>query len=109
VLESPRWYHGVTANCTTSIYLQRKGNMAWDWRLLFNGGLDRMLYGRKRLDQSQPFETLKQQSLVNEIANLASRENFGDYLRFQLPGYNRGASDQSPHLGKRGEDPSLGP
>jgi hypothetical protein len=40
------------ANCTTSIYTQQTRHVAWDWRLLVIGRLDRMLYGRKRLDQS---------------------------------------------------------
>lgn len=108
LIDSPRWYHGLTANCTTSVYLQRKSNMVWDWRLLFNGHLDRMLYDRNRLDQNQPFETLKQQSRINELASHAPRANFGDYIRSQLSWYNGGAPDESP-LDKRGEAPISGP
>ena len=83
--------------------------MAWDWRLLCNGNLDRVLYERKRLDQSQPLETLKEESWVNEIANCAPRESFGDYIRSQLIGYNNGAPDEPPTLDKSGEAPSHGP
>ena len=109
LIDSPRWYHGLTANCTTSVYMQRKRRMEWDWRLLCNGSLDRMLYDRKRLDQSQPLEILKQQSWVNEIANRAAPDSFGDYIRFQLAGYNEGAADEPPALDKSGEAPNREP
>ena len=89
LVDTPRWYHGITANCTTGIYAQGRGRMEWDWRMLFNGALDRMLYDRKRLDPSLPFEQLKERSWVNEIANRAPVESFGDYLREHLPGYRR--------------------
>ncbi|MCA9229515.1 MAG: DUF4105 domain-containing protein [Planctomycetales bacterium] len=85
--EQPRWYHGLTTNCTTSIYAQGRGRMQWDWRMLFNGALDRLLYDRGFLDQELPFETLKAQSWVNEIANRAPAEGFGDYIRRELAGY----------------------
>ncbi len=91
--EQPRWYNGFTANCTTSIYAQREGRMAWDWRLLFNGKLDKMLYDRKRLDQSMPFEELKKKSWVNEIANRIPPDNFGDQMRFELSAYPWESSD----------------
>jgi hypothetical protein len=84
---TPRWYHGFTNNCTTSVYAQRRRRMKWDWRLIVNGALDKLLYERERLDQSLPFATLKQQSITNDIANSAPVDGFGDYLRRQLPGY----------------------
>ena len=67
--EAPRWYHGLTANCTTSIYRQRSRHSAWDWRWLFNGNLDRMLYDHKRVDTSLPFEELKRMSRINNVAD----------------------------------------
>lgn len=88
LIEQPRWYHGLTTNCTTSIYSQREGQMLWDWRLLFNGKLDQMLYDRERLDRSMPFETLKQNSWVNEIANRAPQASFGDFIRRELSAYH---------------------
>jgi hypothetical protein len=42
-------------------------------RPVYNGSLDRMLYERKRLDESRPFKTLKDESRVNEIANRLAR------------------------------------
>ena len=82
-----RWYHGLTSNCTTSIYGQGRGRLQWDWRVLFNGTLDRLMYERGFLNQQPPFETLKQRSWINEIANRAPEEGFGDFIRQELPGY----------------------
>jgi hypothetical protein len=87
LVDHPRWYHALTANCTTMIYRQRKGQIGWDWRLLINGRLDELLYDLKRLDQSRPLAELKRLSWVNEIANRAPREEFSDYIRRELPGY----------------------
>ncbi len=86
--ETPRWYNGITRNCTTSIYSQAKGRMQWDWRILFNGALGRMMYELGILDQTLPYDELKQQSRVTDIANRAPAEGFSDYLRSELPGYS---------------------
>ncbi len=83
----PRWYHGLTTNCTTSVYAQGRGHIRWDWRMLFNGSLDKLLYDRRLLDQSMPFDRLKELSWINDIANRAPAESFGEYLRKNLPGY----------------------
>ena len=91
----PRWYHGLTTNCTTSIYAQRENERVWDWRLLFNGKLDQMMYDRYRLDRRLPFESLKQKSWVNEIANRAPLESFGDFIRSELPAYDPNLSPQN--------------
>ncbi len=88
----PRWYHGLTTNCTTTIYTQGRGHMKWDRRILFNGGLDRLIYERQLLDQDLPFGTLKELSRVNEVANAAPEDRFGDYIRRELPGYCRQGS-----------------
>ncbi len=87
LIETPQWYHGLTANCTTSIYSARRDRLAWDWRLLFNGKLDQLLYDRQRLDQRLPFEYLKRQSWINEIANRAPLEGFGEFIRQELVAY----------------------
>ena len=98
LLSRPRWYHGLTSNCTTSVYAQRRRRAPWDWRLLINGGLDRLFYERERFDQSLPFEMLKAASRVNDVANAAPVDGFGDHLRRQLPGYqfegDRSVADQ---------------
>lgn len=82
--ERPRWYHGLCSNCTTSIYRQRHSRMRCDWRIVINGQLDRSMYGRGRLDRSLPFDVLKRSSHINDIANAAPIEGFGDYIRREL-------------------------
>ncbi len=93
IAAEPRWYNGVTANCTTSIYAQGRARIAWDWRIIFNGGLDRLMYERGRLDQSLPFEELKQRSRVNDIANSAPAYGFGNHIRRELSGYRLPGED----------------
>lgn len=85
--DSPRWYNGLTTNCTTSIYRQRADQVEWDWRWLFNGRLDQMIYEHGRLNAELPFEELRQKSWVNDIANNADAEDFGDQIRRELSAY----------------------
>ncbi|MDZ4657273.1 MAG: DUF4105 domain-containing protein [Bythopirellula sp.] len=94
--DRPRWYHGLTSNCTTSIYSQARGHLGWDWRMLFNGRFDELLYDLKLLDQTLPFPQLKEQSRINELADGAGVEDFGETIRRELPGYRQyGGLDQS--------------
>jgi len=76
IAAEPRWYHGLAANCTTSVYWQRQGKIHWDWRFLVNGWLDRALYERAILDPRLPFAELKARSRIDEIANAAPRADF---------------------------------
>jgi hypothetical protein len=78
--------------------MQGRGRMEWDWRMLFNGALDRLLYDRQLLDQALPFESLKRQSLVNDIANSAPADAFGDYIRRELPGYRQCAGQRGSEI-----------
>ena len=87
ISQTPRWYHGVTANCTTSIYRQHEANVEWDWRMLLNGSMDKMLHQWGRLDQNLSFEDLKKRSKINEKANAASYQEFSQAIRRGLPGF----------------------
>jgi hypothetical protein len=82
--ESPRWYHGLCANCTTSFYRLPSRRVRWDWRVIANGRLDKALYEAGRLDRSLPFAELRQFAYVNEIANRAPEGGFGDHIRREL-------------------------
>ncbi len=82
--ETPRWYHGLSANCTTSFYRLPSRRVRWDWRVIANGRLDRALYEDGRLDQTLPFADLRRTADLNEIANSAPEEGFGDYIRREL-------------------------
>lgn len=82
--DTPRWYHALFANCTTSFY--RLANSRWrlDWRVFVNGRLDRALYSAGRLDHSVPFPELRRRAYLNDIANEAPAEGFGDYVRREM-------------------------
>jgi hypothetical protein len=85
----PRWYNALAANCTTAIYRQRRGKMSWDWRILFNGTLDKMLYDWGRLYTGLPFQELRKASWINERANAANEESFSAEIRKGLPGFQK--------------------
>jgi hypothetical protein len=88
--ERPEWYNALTGNCTTGI----RGHEApynpdarLDWRIIVNGFLDEMLYGRKLVDTSLPFPELKKLSLINERAKGQDKSpEFSRLIRVGLPG-----------------------
>jgi hypothetical protein len=82
--ETPRWYHGLCANCTTSFYQLPHSRFRFDWRVFANGRLDRALYEGGRLDHSLPFPELRRVARLNEIANSAPENGFGDHIRSEL-------------------------
>ena len=82
--ETPRWYHGLCANCTTTFYRLPHSRFRFDWRVLANGQLDRALYEDGRLDRTLPFEELRHTARLNEIANSAPENGFGDHIRREL-------------------------
>jgi hypothetical protein len=82
--DTPRWYHGLCANCTTTFYRLPHSRRRFDWRVLANGQLDRALYEDGRLDRTLPFQELRRIASLNEIANAAPEHGFGDYVRREL-------------------------
>jgi hypothetical protein len=87
--ENPRWYNAVTSNCTTSIRTQRTAKLRapWDWRILFNGKADEMLYQDHAIATGGfAFSELKQRSLINERARAANDDpDFSRAIREGLP------------------------
>lgn len=85
----PRWYNAVTANCTTSIRSQHpsKERVPWDWRILFNGKADEMLYEHGAfVTGGLPFAELKQRSLIDQCARAANDDpDFSRLIREDLP------------------------
>jgi hypothetical protein len=81
---TPRWYHGLCTNCTTSFYQLPSRRCRWDWRVLANARLDRAPYKAGRLDRSVPFEDLRRAAYLNDVANSAPADGFGDYVRKEL-------------------------
>jgi hypothetical protein len=82
--ETPRWYHGLCANCTTTFYRLPHSRFRFDWRVLANGRLDRALYEDGRLDRTLPFQELRRIACLNDIANSAPENGFGDHIRREL-------------------------
>jgi hypothetical protein len=82
--ETPRWYHGLCANCTTTFYRLPNMRYLMDWRVVANSRLDRALYEAGMLDRSVPFADLWRVARINEIANAAPETGFGDYVRREL-------------------------
>jgi hypothetical protein len=80
----PRWYHGLCTNCTTSFYQLPTSRRRCDWRVLANAQLDRALYATGRLDRSVPFPVLRRAALLNDVANAAPADGFGDHVRREL-------------------------
>jgi len=82
--ETPRWYHGLCANCTTTFYRLPHSRFPLDWRVLANGRLDRALYAAGRLDRTLPFRELRRIAGLNEIANSAPEHGFGEHIRREM-------------------------
>jgi len=82
--QTPRWYHGLFANCTTTYYRLPSTRRRFDWRVLANGRLDRALYEAGRLDRTLPYEELRQNARLNDIANSAPENGFGDHIRREM-------------------------
>jgi hypothetical protein len=81
---TPRWYHGLCMNCTTSFYRLPSRRLRLDWRVIGNARLDRALYAAGRLDRSLPFEDLRRAAELTAVANAAPRDGFGDHIRREL-------------------------
>ncbi|WP_435005091.1 DUF4105 domain-containing protein [Tundrisphaera lichenicola] len=82
--ETPRWYHVLFTNCTTSFYKLPSTKVRWDWRVIANARLDRILYRDGRLDRTLPFRELRRLAYLNDIANAAPATGFGDHIRREL-------------------------
>jgi hypothetical protein len=81
---TPRWYHGLCTNCTTTFYRLPNSRRRCDWRVLANGRLDQALYDDGRLDRTLPFQELRRIAYLTEVANSAPEEGFGDHVRREL-------------------------
>jgi Domain of unknown function (DUF4105) len=74
--DHPEWYNALTRNCTTTldtkIAADLKNPQPWNYQLLLNGTLDRLLYERGRLvTGGLPFEELKEREHINAAGQAA--------------------------------------
>ena len=88
--ETPRWYHGLCANCTTTYYRLPTSRFRFDWRVIANSRLDKALYDDGRLDRTLPFQELRRLAYLTEIANSAPEDGFGDHVRRELESRHHG-------------------
>ena len=87
--DRPEWYNALTGNCMTSFRILKapyNPDARLDWRLIANGFIDEMLYERKAIDTSLPFQELKKRSLINEKAKgLDKFPDFSQLIRIEQP------------------------
>lgn len=87
--ETPAWYNAFTENCTTTIWHNVRAlspDNPFDWRLLANGHLDRMLYERANVDTRRPFEELRALSDITARAKACGAgAEFSRCIREGLP------------------------
>ena len=74
--KQPEWYNALTRNCTTTLDRQLAADVnnphPWNYQLILNGTLDRLLYDRGRLvTAGLPFQELKQREHINAAAQAA--------------------------------------
>jgi hypothetical protein len=91
--QKPVWYNAITSNCTTGIRIHTAGIAAagtadWNWRLLLNGKADEYAYEHGRLAGDLPFEALKAQAVINDVARPAdAAANFSAIIRKNRAGF----------------------
>lgn len=89
--QKPHWYNAVTTNCTTSYRAQTPADKRnpFDWRLLVNGQLDRMLYEKGVLETGGlSFEELRKQAFINETSQAhPEAKGFSQVIRKNRAGF----------------------
>jgi len=87
--EHPRFYNTLTTNCTTMIFTHsavNPGHLPYSWKVLLSGYTPEYAYERGRLNQSLPFEELKERSHINAAARAADQaSDFSRRIRADLP------------------------
>jgi hypothetical protein len=84
----PEWYNALTENCTTAVrgHITPYTHGKLSWKIVINGYLDTLLYERKAIDTSMPFEQIKQISRINDKAiNAGNSDDFSMIIRRDLP------------------------
>ncbi|MDT4828385.1 DUF4105 domain-containing protein [Achromobacter agilis] len=69
--DTPRFYHTVTANCTTLVYRMVRAivpGLPMDYRILLSGYLPEYLYEQGGLDRGQPLAALREQAFIGKPA-----------------------------------------
>jgi hypothetical protein len=90
IYERPEWYHLLSNNCTLNILRYGRTAGVWgdrfDHRHLFNGLVDRYLFGAGVIDTDLSFDELRERSHINEAAIAADNSpDFSAKIRASLP------------------------
>jgi len=91
--DHPDWYNEVTRNCTTAIHGQlaadAESTQPWNYQILLNGTLDKLLYDRGRLvTGGLTFPELKQREHINAAARAANAStDFSTLIRVGRTGF----------------------
>ena len=86
----PRFYNVLTANCTTSVRAQIKpvDRLPFDWRMVANGYMDKMLYDRGIIVSQLPFAELKKRSNIMQAGKAADlAPDYSERIRQDRPGF----------------------
>ncbi len=87
--DEPRFYHTVTANCTTLVYDMVRPlvpGLPLDVRLILSGYLPEYLYSHGGLDTSLPLDTLRARAdITRRAARAGSAEEFSRRIRTPEP------------------------
>jgi Domain of unknown function (DUF4105) len=76
VRNHPRFYNTLTTNCTTMILAHSAVNpehVPYSWKVLLSGYAPEYVYQSGRLDQTLPFEKLRQRARINVAAQAADQ------------------------------------
>jgi hypothetical protein len=88
--EEPSFYNTMTTNCTTVIAMHARalgGELPRSWKVLLSGYFPLLLHERGVLDQSLPYDELRDASLINQRANHTDgADDFSARIRAGLPG-----------------------
>ncbi len=91
LVHTPRFYHTLTANCTTIVYHMARPlvrGLPLNWRLLLSGYLPQYLYRLDALVPGHALATLRERGHLNPRALAADQaEDFSARIRAGVPGY----------------------
>jgi hypothetical protein len=90
----PQFYNALTDNCTTNVRMHTAATTAkpspWNWRMLLNGTVDRLVYENGGFASHLPFSELRQISLIDAKAQAADQApDFSALIRAGLPGFEQ--------------------
>jgi hypothetical protein len=90
----PEWYNAITRNCTTTMdsamAKDTTNAQPWNYQLLLNGTLDRLMYQRGRIvSDGLPFPELKRRAHINPAAQAAGNSpDYSALIRVDRPGFH---------------------